>query len=520
MPVWIGSGSTNNWNEAANWGTDGVATGVPTSTTDAIFSASSKNVTITAGATCRNLNFSTYSGQANFANNLTVVTNVTLNNSMTFTGTSNIVCTGNGGVLTSNGAIFSGGLTLQHSSFNFVSNLGDNWTILGNLSQAGANLPTLAGPTTTRTINIGGNYTGNIVVNNINVVINGNGTISNNINGIGSGGTFTINTTGTTTHSGIFNVGGLINFIYSAGTFNSTGTLGLANGSTLTNVSSLTFGNLNFPNNLGGQTSTINSNVNVTGNLTGTGGAGGNINGGFTVFLGGSINVGTFTLGGSASIEMNGSNNASIVAGSIVNNLNINKSSGSTVTLGSFSFGTNGRTFQLTSGIINPSTSTITIPNNISVILNNLTLWNLTIGGGISTVITQNVRNTIQNNLTVGSNSNVIFSGIAGWDCSNFLCSTPNRTITLQESIQYNTTNNVNLLGSDAQRINMVSSSPTNRAIWTLAPAANQSLVYVNGTRIDSSLGQTIWTFGGTLNDTLNWNLGSRPQTVAYTFIG
>jgi hypothetical protein len=146
-----------------------------------------------------------------------------------------------------------------------------------------------------------------------------------------------------------------------------------------------------------------------------------------------------------------------------------------------------------------------------------MTFWNLTVNGG---TIIQDTKNTIQNNLTLGSSSNVTFSGTSGWDCANLLCSTPNRTITLQEGLTYNTTSSVNMLGANLQRITITSSSPSNRAIWRLAPTATQSMTYVNGTRIDSSLGQTIWSFGPpVLNETINWNPGTQPQTTAHTFI-
>jgi hypothetical protein len=71
----------------------------------------------------------------------------------------------------------------------------------------------------------------------------------------------------------------------------------------------------------------------------------------------------------------------------------------------------------------------------------------------------------------------------------------------------------------------MVSNNASIRAIWTLDYGATQNIIYVNGTRIDSSLGQTIWTFGGLISttpvgaETLNWRTGTRPGTIAYVFL-
>jgi hypothetical protein len=65
----------------------------------------------------------------------------------------------------------------------------------------------------------------------------------------------------------------------------------------------------------------------------------------------------------------------------------------------------------------------------------------------------------------------------------------------------------------------MTSDDPSIKAIWTLQYGASQSLIYVNGTRIDSSAGQTIWTFGGTLTDTINWNPGTRPGQKSFGWV-
>jgi hypothetical protein len=130
----------------------------------------------------------------------------------------------------------------------------------------------------------------------------------------------------------------------------------------------------------------------------------------------------------------------------------------------------------------------------------------------------------ITTNLTISAN--ITFGGTSGWTCSNLICATAGVTITLQDSVTYTTTTSAQLTGgTNASRITMVSSSATVRTIWTLENGATQNLVYVNGTRIDSSLGQTVYTFGGTISttpigaETLNWSLLTTPGTVAYTFV-
>ena len=271
------------------------------------------------------------------------------------------------------------------------------------------------------------------------------------------------------------------------------------------------YGNINIfsGSNLITETTT-NGNLNLTSATSSCG-----INGAKILFGGNLSLQAAVTAAGTSILEFTGGNNASWGGGAYQNDVIINKSSGATVQfLGNLTLGANGKSYVKTAGNINPNNFTVT--NNGNITFNDFTFWNLTIP---SSVITQNVRNTIQKDLTLASAGNVTFSGPAGWDCANLLCSTPNRIISLQSGSTYNTTTSVNMLGTDATRIVMSSSSLTTRAIWTLSPTATQSLVYVNGTRIDSSLGQTIWSFGATLNDTINWNLGTRPETAAHTFI-
>lgn len=130
----------------------------------------------------------------------------------------------------------------------------------------------------------------------------------------------------------------------------------------------------------------------------------------------------------------------------------------------------------------------------------------------------------ILNNLTISGNTT--FAGTSGWTCANLICTVSNINITLQNSVTYTTTTSAQLTGgTNAARIVMTSNSATVRTIWTLQNGATQNLTYVNGTRIDSSLGQTVYTFGGTISttppgaETLNWNLLTTPGTVAYTFV-
>ena len=119
------------------------------------------------------------------------------------------------------------------------------------------------------------------------------------------------------------------------------------------------------------------------------------------------------------------------------------------------------------------------------------------------------------------------FAGTGGWTCGTLsLTAAGAFTITLQNSVTYTTTTAAILTGgTNAARYTMTSNSGTVRAIWTLENGATQSLTYVNGTRIDSSGGQKVYTFGGTISttpvgaETLNWALLTTPGTVVHTFV-
>jgi hypothetical protein len=324
---------------------------------------------------------------------------------------------------------------------------------------------------------------------------------------------------------------GVINLVSSsiATVFSSSHNLNLRAGSTVNTNNTPTGANLpggtqilwgNITSTIAGtQTTTISQPIIAQGNLTVTTAAVVFVVNGAKVTVGGNLNC--INLQGTSEIELGRNTNGTWSAGTYQNNITVNKSSPGSLTLsGAITWGLANRVLTRTAGSINPSTSTISIPANTNVTINDMTLWNLTIPGASTT--THNVSNTIQNNLTLAATGNTLFTGSAGWTCANLLCSTANRTITLANSssgTSYRTTTNANLLGTAAQPITMTSNNATTRSLWTLDNGATQSLTYVNGTRIDSSQGATVWSFGGVLTNTVNWGSGSAPATTAYTYI-
>jgi hypothetical protein len=53
----------------------------------------------------------------------------------------------------------------------------------------------------------------------------------------------------------------------------------------------------------------------------------------------------------------------------------------------------------------------------------------------------------------------------------------------------------------------------------TLNNGASQSIFYTNAIDVDSTNGQTIWSFGSRLLRAFNWNVGSRPNGFSFTWV-
>jgi hypothetical protein len=434
MPIWTGAGVDNNYSTAANWDT-----GVPTATSDAIFDGNTglypnanKNCIITPSAQCRSLNCTGYAGQINFTNNLTVAANVTLGSGMTTTGTANLIITGTS-TLTSAGVQLSGGLQFTPSTFGLTGTIADNWTIVGSLSRTGGNAYTITGSGGVRTISVQGSFTGGLTINNITIRMTGTGNLSGGA-GSGGGGSIEIDTAGTISHNGTFSLNGIV-FTYINGTFNSTATLACgANTSVFNNWGNISraFFAFDWNVNLGGQSVNLNSDIYITTNLTFSAGPG-NFNGvGRTVFIYGNISGAGNGLGGTATVQMEGSTNASINISSILNNLNINKSGAATVTiLNPLNWGAAGRTLNIITGnnlilsaVLNVLGGTVTAvgiitgPSNLVIIgtstldiATGVTIPNLRANPGASITITL-IRTTVVTNFSkTGTNfSNVTFS--------------------------------------------------------------------------------------------------------------
>jgi hypothetical protein len=509
MSTWTGAVSTD-WNNAGNWGSGGTGTGIPSATVDAIFDGTAtRNCVLGANRTCRALTFTGFTFQLDLATfTLTTNNNITFQSdqSSIIIGTTGILASNASGTITSNSGIWPLNFTINNN--NVTITLADDMRVAGSYSASGG----------TRVVNglfsifVGGNFTTTAThTGTANFIMNGSGTYSGN-----SQCNLEVNTSGTIIITGT--VSFIRRFIITAaGSITMTAANVTISGGTTVDIGGRTIGPVTFATSLG--TTTISTDMYCT---SFTGGNSQVINGPGRIYVNGPY--AGHNGGGNVTIELIGSGS---IANSITNNLAIN-------TTGIYTFTSNitcGASITIThnQGTINPQT--FLFQNNVTTLTFNINapgfnLYNWTLPNiGSPQIMTINSTNSnvlnILNTLTF-SNNNPRFAGNTGWICGNLLFSLPGYTITLANSssgASYRTTATASLIGTNAQRITMTSDNATTQSIWTLDNGAQQSLAYVNGTRINSSQGATIWSFGGTLTNTTNWGSGSAPATTAYTYV-
>ena len=83
----------------------------------------------------------------------------------------------------------------------------------------------------------------------------------------------------------------------------------------------------------------------------------------------------------------------------------------------------------------------------------------------------------------------------------------PGKTFSFTPGPNHLIRTNMNTVGLPGNKIIFNSSIPGTKATLTLNSGAIQSNAYLDGTDIDSSLGQTVWTFAGAISNTVNWSV-------------
>lgn len=502
-------GGTGNWNSTTNWSdTDGGAPGfsVPTSADDVFLTAASGAGTLNVNATsvAKSLTCTGFVGTLAGSSGLTVSGNVTLAAGMTLTysGTLTINATS---TITSNGKTWSGSITFSLSSGVFT--ITGDLTIDGTFTQSSGTNITFNGSDIYCNGSVAVAAAGTRILGTTDFFFSGTGTWSGS-----QAFACNITVTGTYTLSGTTNITGNCIFTCTSGTLITTGsTFGVSN-ITTANVVINTNQTLN---NLSLQTATITLSqaIVLLGTLSYLNNATITING-FDITIGGSLTLLTSTLAvGTTNLIMNGTGTWSL--GTVRNNLTINTSGTITIS-GSVAYNTGTLTY--TSGTVVTTGSTLTIA--ISTTLNTAGMsWNNIILSATLN-LTINSLLSIGGNLTYNSGTVITCAGTAGWTAANFFILTSNNiSHVLAAGKTYTVTTYFESIATTSSlKDSLISGTPGTKAIFTLNYGATQNVGFTNAVDIDSSLGQTIWTFNGVITDTFNWNTLTYLKQNNYTY--
>jgi len=182
---------------------------------------------------------------------------------------------------------------------------------------------------------------------------------------------------------------------------------------------------------------------------------------------------------------------------------------------------TNGLTISgnitLVSGMTISGASGLTFNASSTWISNNKTWPNSITVSATSTITINSFVFTIGGTLTLSAA--LTFAGTNGFTTNNFTCTTAGLTHTLVAGNTYTITGAMTTTGTATSHIILTSSSAGTYAILTLT--GTQDNGFLDGTWIDSSNGQTIWTYSGVLSNTLNWqDMSVFPVNTSFTFLG
>ena len=209
---------------------------------------------------------------------------------------------------------------------------------------------------------------------------------------------------------------------------------------------------------------------------------------------------------GTVSLNATVSNTYSIpiVFDSGANTVTINCSGSNILRLG------NNGSITYTSGFVNTSNANnvflTTSTSNYTFDTNGMTWKNITLESGTKTV-TLNSLLRLSGDLVYNSGTIITFAGSAGWETSNFYILTSNNiSHTLVSGLEYKVNTYFESIATTSSlKDSLISSIPGSKAIFTLAYGATQNVGFTNAVDIDSSRGQTIWSYNGTITTTNNW---------------
>ena len=437
---------------------------------------------------------------SNLKNNLTFNTAGTITISGTIKYSTGTITYTAGTMVTTGSTLTIGTTSPTTPTYNTSGMTWDNVTLLGTLTYtitSDLNIGgTLSLGATTSIITINGLFNINVATLTMGFSSTGNvtGTASIVMNGTGTwSGTgivknnLTFNSAGTITESGTVRKEANT-LTYTAGTMSMGTSILLLPAATTLATNGMTWNDLQITT-----TSTITlSNACQTTSLTTAGTTTITINGaGITL---GATNwvAGTTTLAGSA--------NATFTAGTI---------SGTAITLngtGTYTFA--GAitwtvvTFTRTAGTVTATGSTLTIAGSRTFA--GATTWNNWDITGTAT-LTLNALQTLAGELDLQATTT--FAGTNSWTANILNLSVAGLTHTLVSANTYTISASGQFIaaGTTGSHIALVASTAGTRAILTVTSGVSEGIDFLNGTDINSSLGQSVFTKQGVLSNDLNW---------------
>ena len=410
--------------------------------------------------------------------------------------------------------------------FNITINAGIVITLSANLTITGSFATNTSGSNNC-TINgfklfVGGNLTiqaTNALLGTTDIEMNGTGTWSHP------------STTATISNNLIFNTAGTITIsgnVYKAGTSALTWTAGtMVYTSSTINIVSTTTQTINLSGQTVNNFSIIGTNCTLTisNNFT----VGGTflvsyVSAANTTINGSTIScAGSFTLNAPATVNVGGTTNFTLTGTGtwshsttcvLTSSLTINTAGTITIS-GNVYKGGAATSITYTAGTVVTTGSTLNISADITLNTNGMS-WNNISPTGTRT-LTINSLLTATGTYTCAATTT--FAGTSGWTVANWTCITAGVTVTFANGVTYTLSGGtMTNTGTAASKILFTSDHAVTKAILTLV-GVTEANVYLSGTRMDSSLGATVWTVGGVLTSTINWNLLTAPGTIAYGFV-
>ncbi len=177
-------------------------------------------------------------------------------------------------------------------------------------------------------------------------------------------------------------------------------------------------------------------------------------------------------------------------------------------------------TLTYTAGTIAAGTSILSIASSCTLATNGMSWANVTLSA--AQTLTLNSLLSVSSTYTL-PNAAVTHAGAAGFTVNTLATAAISaaRVYTMASAVNYEITNAFTVTGLVAGHVSFVGSVASGtKANMILDGPATQSLGYVDATDIDSSAGQTIFSFGGTLLRTVNWSTSIASLRVGLNAVG